>query len=53
MLGNLLPLLGALLILAARGAGRRMGPAVGVLIVVAMLVDDVFSQLRVVAHYYG
>jgi Predicted membrane protein (DUF2142) len=52
----LLPLLSgaaALLALAARGAGRRWGPAVGVLIVVLFLAQDVFSQLQVVARYYG
>jgi 4-amino-4-deoxy-L-arabinose transferase-like glycosyltransferase len=49
----MLALLGALLALAARGAGRRWGPAAGVLIVVVMLDHDIFSQLLVVAHYYG
>jgi 4-amino-4-deoxy-L-arabinose transferase-like glycosyltransferase len=49
----LLPLLGAALALAARGAGRRWGPAVGALIVVLFLAHDVFSQLLVVARYYG
>jgi hypothetical protein len=49
----LLPLAGAWLALAARGAGRRWGPAVGALIVVLILAQDVFSQLQVVARYYG
>jgi 4-amino-4-deoxy-L-arabinose transferase-like glycosyltransferase len=49
----LIPLLGAVLALAARGAGRRWGPAAGVLIVVLFLAHDVFSQLQVVARYYG
>jgi hypothetical protein len=49
----LLPLAGATLALAARGAGRRWGPSVGVLIVVLFLAQDVFSQLQVVARYYG
>jgi 4-amino-4-deoxy-L-arabinose transferase-like glycosyltransferase len=49
----MLALLGALLALAARGAGRRWGPAVGVLIVMLALAQDVFSQLLVVSHYYG
>jgi 4-amino-4-deoxy-L-arabinose transferase-like glycosyltransferase len=51
----LFPLLapfGAVLALAARGAGRRWGPAVGVLIVMLMLAHDLFSQLLVVARYY-
>jgi hypothetical protein len=49
----LLPLLGALLALAARGAGRRLGPAVGMLIVVLFLAHDIFSQVLVVSRYYG
>jgi 4-amino-4-deoxy-L-arabinose transferase-like glycosyltransferase len=49
----LLALLGAALALAARGAGRRFGPVVGVLIVVLFLAHDIFSQLQVIARYYG
>jgi hypothetical protein len=49
----LLPLLGAVLVLAARGAGRRWGPTVGIVIVMLFLAHDVFSQLQVVARYYG
>lgn len=49
----LLPLLAVVLALAARGAGRRFGPAVGVLIVVLILGHNVFSQLLVVSRYYG
>jgi Predicted membrane protein (DUF2142) len=52
----LLPLLApaaAGVALAARGAGRRWGPAVGALIVVLVLAQDVFSQLLVIARYYG
>jgi Predicted membrane protein (DUF2142) len=49
----LFPLLAVVLALAARGAGRRWGPAVGVLIVVLFLAHDIFSQLQVVARYYG
>jgi hypothetical protein len=49
----LLPLLGVLLALAARGAGRHWGPAVGVLVVVLVLGHDIFSQLLVVARFYG
>jgi hypothetical protein len=49
----LLPLMGAWLVLSARGAGRRWGPAAGTLTVVLFLSHDVFSQLQVVAHYYG
>jgi hypothetical protein len=46
-------LFGALLALAARGAGRRWGPAIGALIVVLILGHDIFSQLQVIARYYG
>jgi Predicted membrane protein (DUF2142) len=49
----LLPLLAAVLALAARGAGRRWGPAVGVLLVVLFLAHDIFSQLQVIARFYG
>jgi 4-amino-4-deoxy-L-arabinose transferase-like glycosyltransferase len=49
----LLPLLGAVLALAARGAGRRWGPVAGALIVSLFLAHDLFSQLQVVARYYG
>jgi hypothetical protein len=46
-------LLGAVLALAARGAGRRWLPVVGALIVVAVLAHNLFSQLQVIARYYG
>jgi hypothetical protein len=49
----LLPLLGATVALAARGAGRRWGPIVGVLLVVLFLAHDLFSQLQVISRYYG
>ncbi len=49
----LLALLGLVLALAARGAGRRWGPVVGTLLVVLFLAHDIFSQLQVVARYYG
>ena len=45
--------LGAALALAARGAGRRWGPAVGALIVVLFLAHDIFSQLLVASRFYG
>jgi len=48
----LLALLGAILSLAARGAGRRWGPTVGALIVVLFLAHDVFSQLLEATRYY-
>jgi hypothetical protein len=48
----LLPLLAAVLVLAARGAGRRWGPVVGTLIVVLFLAQDIFGQLQTVARFY-
>jgi hypothetical protein len=49
----LLPLLGALLVLAARGAGARWGRAVGVALVLACVAWSVFGQLLTIAWYYG
>jgi len=49
----LLPLLGAILALAARGAGSRWGPAAGTLIVVLFLAHNLFSQLLLIGRYYG
>ncbi len=46
-------LFGALLALAARGAGRVWGPVAGTLIVVLVLGHDIFSQLLLVGRYYG
>ena len=49
----LLPLVGAGLALASRGAGRRWGPPVGAIIVVIVLAHDIFSQMLVAGRYYG
>jgi Predicted membrane protein (DUF2142) len=49
----LLPLAAALVALAVRGAGRRWGPAAGALAVTLFLAHDVFSQLQLVARFYG
>jgi Predicted membrane protein (DUF2142) len=49
----LIALLGVGLALAARGAGRRWGPAAGALIVVLLLAHDLFSQLLTISRYYG
>jgi 4-amino-4-deoxy-L-arabinose transferase-like glycosyltransferase len=49
----LLPALGAVLALAARGAGRRWGSAVGAAVLMLFLVHDVVSQLQAVARFYG
>ena len=46
-------LFAAILALAARGAGRRWGPAVGTLLVLLILAHDIFSQLLVVGRFYG
>ena len=46
-------LFGAALALAARGAGRRWGPVVGVLLVLLIFGHNIFSQLLVVSRYYG
>jgi 4-amino-4-deoxy-L-arabinose transferase-like glycosyltransferase len=49
----MLVLFGAVLALAARGAGRRWGPAMGALLVLVILGHDIFSQLLVISRYYG
>ena len=49
----MIALLGAVLALAARGAGRRYGPVVGTFIVLLVLAHDLFSQLLVISRYYG
>ena len=49
----LLPLLGGLLVLAARGAGERWGRAVGVTIVIACAAWSLFGQLLTIAWFYG
>jgi len=49
----LLALYGALIALAARGAGRRYGPAVGVLIVCIAIAHTAGAILLTVTRYYG
>ena len=52
----ILPLLafyGGLITLAARGAGRRWGPAIGVLIVSIALTQSVLAMLITLTRYYG
>jgi hypothetical protein len=46
-------LYGAVLALAARGAGRRWGPVVGAAIVLLFVAHDVFSQLLEISRFYG
>jgi 4-amino-4-deoxy-L-arabinose transferase-like glycosyltransferase len=48
----MLPLLGAVVALAVRGAGR-WAPAAGAIVLVVFLSHDIFSQLQVIARYYG
>jgi 4-amino-4-deoxy-L-arabinose transferase-like glycosyltransferase len=49
----LLPLFAVALALAARGAGRRWGPILGVAFVALFLTHDVLGQLQEVARFYG
>jgi hypothetical protein len=49
----LLPLFGALLALAARGAGARWGRTVGVALVLACVAWSLFGQLATIAWFYG
>jgi len=49
----LLALFAAGLGLAARAAGRRWEAVLGTVLVLAMIADDIFSQLLVIARYYG
>jgi 4-amino-4-deoxy-L-arabinose transferase-like glycosyltransferase len=48
----LIALFGALLALAARGAGRRWGPVAGALIVALLIAHNTFSQLLEISRYY-
>jgi Predicted membrane protein (DUF2142) len=49
----LLPLLGAVIVLAIRGAGRRWMAVAGAAMIVLFLGHDLVSQLQVIARYYG
>jgi 4-amino-4-deoxy-L-arabinose transferase-like glycosyltransferase len=49
----LVPILAAVLVLAMRGAGRRWAPAAGSLLVTLFIAHDLFSQLQVIARFYG
>jgi hypothetical protein len=49
----MLPLLGAVVVLAVRGAGRRWAPVAAVAIISLFLAHDLFSQLQVIGRYYG
>ena len=49
----LLALYAAIVALAARGAGRRWGPAVGAFLVVLFMGHSLFSMFQVIARYYA
>jgi 4-amino-4-deoxy-L-arabinose transferase-like glycosyltransferase len=49
----MIPLLGAVVVLAIRGAGRRWAPATAAALVILFFGHDLVSQLQVVARYYG
>lgn len=49
----LLPLYGALVAVAARGAGRRWGPALGAFLVVLSMSHSLSSQLLSIARFYS
>jgi 4-amino-4-deoxy-L-arabinose transferase-like glycosyltransferase len=49
----LLPLFAAGWGLVTRAAGPRWGPVIAVLLVLMLVADDIFSQLLVVARFYG
>jgi hypothetical protein len=49
----LLALYGAIVALAARGAGRRWGPPVGVLLVSVAIAHTAVAMLLTLTRYYG
>ena len=49
----LLAMLGAVVAVAVRGAGRRWMAVAGAAMVILFLGHDIVSQLQVVARYYG
>jgi 4-amino-4-deoxy-L-arabinose transferase-like glycosyltransferase len=49
----MLPLFGVVMALAARAGGRRWAPVIGAALVMLILGHDIFSQLQVIARYYG
>ena len=49
----LLPLAAAAVAVAARGAGRRSGPAFGAALVMVVVALSVFAQLATLERYYG
>jgi hypothetical protein len=49
----MLPLFAAAIALAIRGAGHRWIPLAGTAMILLFLGHDIFSQLQVIARYYG
>lgn len=49
----LLALYGAFLVLAAKGAGRRWGPAVAAAIVLLAMAHGLFAETLTISRYYG
>jgi hypothetical protein len=49
----LLPLYGAIVVLAARAFGRRFGPTAGAVLVVLAIAHSLFAQLLTVSRFYG
>jgi hypothetical protein len=49
----LVPLLGLIVALAIRGAGKRWFAVAGAALVIVFLGHDIFSQLQTIARYYG
>jgi hypothetical protein len=53
ILGLVLALYGALIVIAARGAGKRYGPALGVLVVCISVAHTAAAMLLTLSRYYG
>jgi 4-amino-4-deoxy-L-arabinose transferase-like glycosyltransferase len=49
----LLPLYGLFIVLAARGGGRRWGPAIGAALVALAMVHGLFAETLTISRYYG
>jgi hypothetical protein len=53
ILGLVLALYGALIVIAARGAGKHYGPAPGVLVVCISVAHTAAAMLLTLSRYYG
>jgi hypothetical protein len=49
----LLPLYALFIALAARGGGRRWGPAIGAALVVLAMAHGLFAETLTISRYYG